>query len=178
MEENNNELQQIVDNEIKELETLNQIAQTPSENAEQAKINSPVKYVELTLSKFVSDAFELTRRDFELGDAIHQSLIQDLQMGALTPNQKIALLGTHSVNLNDRISKLVSPTLQLMTARQQAEIAAASQIAQSKQAQNNVTNITALNQSAPKDVIQGMTLLNNLLSTIVKEKNEENESKD
>jgi hypothetical protein len=167
------ENEEIIENEIKELEVLNQMSQVTTQEVDNAKIDSPVKFVEKSLSQFVADAFEVTRRDFELSDAIQQSLIQDLATGALTANQKIALLGTHSVNLNDRISKMVSPTLQLMTARQQAEIAAASQIATQKQAQNSITNITNLNQDAPKDVIQGMTLLNNLLTTIMKEKKEE-----
>jgi hypothetical protein len=150
--------------EIQELEKMNLLVQTESKEVANARVNSPVVAVETSLAMFVKDAFDVTRKDFEFGQVIEESLITDLQDDKLNPNQKIALYSSYAVNNNDKISKLLAPIMQLMTARQQAELAAAAQVASTQVAATTVSN--DLNKTAPRDVLQGMAQLQNLLSKL------------
>ena len=149
-----------VNTEITELERINHLMQSEDPAVIAARIDSPVKAVEGALSQFVKDAFDVTRSDFEFGKVIQDKLMQDIQNGSLNPNQLIALYSSFAVNSNDKISKLLSPIMQLMTARQQAELAAAASVAN---AHVNAEKANEITKTAPKDVLQGMKQLQDFL---------------
>lgn len=166
-----------VNKDIQVLEKMNDLSVNPPEDVIEAKVSdSPLESVERDLAKFTQDNFSLlmSQSDWvkEIQNEIRGRFGLSEKDGGLSANQLIALLTNESVNLNDRVSKLLGPTFQLMTARQQAEYAA-------KSAEMKNPNITINNGScgdpatirnATKDldkdhaqqVLQGMTTLANL----------------
>jgi hypothetical protein len=77
------------------------------------------------------------------------------------------LLSNDSVNLNDRVSKVMAPTFSLITSKQQAEIAARTQ--QEKMGPGGVsssTNIKEINQALDADLLNGLKAFNDLMSTL------------
>ena len=168
---------------IEVLEKMNELAANPPADVEAAKNkDSPLEAVEQDLAKFTQDNFSLLMTQSNWVQEIQAELRSRFGLsekdGGLSANQLIALLTNESVNLNDRIAKLLMPTFQLMTARQQAETAA-------KQAELKNPNITinnggvgsssdmrVINESLSKDhaqeVLQGMTALGNLSNLLSK----------
>lgn len=168
---------------IEVLEKMNELSINPPKDVEEAKNKeSPLEAVEDDLSKFTRDNFALLIKQSDWVQEIQNELRGRFGLsekdGGLSANQLIALLTNESVNLNDRIAKLLMPTFQLMTARQQAETAA-------KQAELKNPNITInngsaysqsdmrnINENLPKEhaqeVLQGMTALGNLSKLLSK----------
>lgn len=169
---------------IEVLEKMNELSINPPKDVEEAKNKeSPLEAVEEDLSKFTRDNFALliTQSNWvqEIQNELRSRFGLSEKDGGLSANQLIALLTNESVNLNDRIAKLLMPTFQLMTARQQAETAA-------KQAELKNPNITInngaggysqsdmrnINENLPKEhaqeVLQGMTALGNLSKLLAK----------
>ena len=128
---------------------------------------NPMESVEKSLSKFVDDAFDMTRSEFEFQKKIQEHALTRLDK--FTENQIIALLSNTGVNSADKISKTMNPWVQLATARQQAQIAAESaertaaiQTGQSP-ASLGGTAMRDLNESASKEVLQGVASLSQIL---------------
>lgn len=154
--------------EINVLEGMNKMLESNTDAVELAKIDTPVEAVEKKLSDFITDAFKATNRDFEFNERLKGELLR--RMPNMTDNQFIALFSNNAVNINDRVSKLIAPTISMMQAKQQAEIAAAKQQAQNQiivapNAQSG-TGINALDPSVPSDALAGMDQFTKLLSAI------------
>lgn len=168
---------------IEVLEKMNELSINPPADVEAAKNkDSPLEAVEQDLAKFTQDNFSLLMTQSSWVQEIQAELRSRFGLsekdGGLSANQLIALLTNESVNLNDRIAKLLMPTFQLMTARQQAETAA-------KQAEMKNPNITInnggygspselknatsnLDKDHAQQVLQGMTALSNLSTLLSK----------
>jgi hypothetical protein len=171
---NDKNIEKQAETELSQLERLNKIAQQVETLSEinNAKIITPVQQVEKSLSRFIDDAFTVTREDFELGKVLNEVLADKIKNRDFNENQLIALFNGYQVNVNDKISKIVAPTLQLMTTRQQAEISAQAQVQAAEKQVGNVTSLTSINQSAPKEVLLGVKQLTDVL-TLITQKNKE-----
>lgn len=176
MEENN------VDKNIETLTKMNELATTPSKEVDAAKLDNerPIKDVEESLSAFTKHTFDIIKEEYNFQKEIETEISQRLQLdandGGFTSNQLIALHTNNSVNLNDRISKVLGPTFQLMTSKQQAEIQAnATAKAAADKASVNINMggtpgsneyMKSVNEKASQQTLQGLTQLYNLLGGI------------
>jgi hypothetical protein len=161
--QNNDDPTSKVQSEINALSTMDKTLTTIPEDVKEAEISSPIKSVENSLSQFVKDSFDVTRKDFEFNEAIQAEIMARLP--EMKNTELIALLTNNKVNDNDRVSKILAPTFQLMTAKQNAEIQAAADAAKNGTTEdaNKSLNMRSINESTPKDVLQGMSQLRNLL---------------
>ncbi len=159
--------------ELAVLSELNKVAKT--ENPEAKTEKSPIGEVENALSLFVRDAMDVTRVDFQFNSALQEELLKRLP--GMSDNQIAALFSNTNVNLNDKISKVLGPTFQLMTSKQQAEMAKAQaeQKAQSVVVTGN--DMRQVNSTAPAEALQGMTSLNSTLQFIIQKMKEEGKTK-
>lgn len=166
-------------NEIQVLEDMDKrLTETSPEVLDITRQNHPIQEVENSLSKFTRDAFDYIREECnfqsEIENEIRRRLPLDEKEGGFTANQMIALLTNNTVNLNDRISKVLAPTFQLMTAKQQAEIAKSAEMKSAITINNGVGSeeMKKLNAASSQEVLQGLTNLNNLLNALSNKKTE------
>jgi hypothetical protein len=134
----------------------------PAEIAVAAKELTPVAKIENGLSDFLSHTFQMVQEEDAFKKKIQAELIQRLP--TLKNTELISLGISQSTNQNDMLSKIVSPTMQLLTAAQQAEMAK-----QQKEAQSvslSQTNIRELNTQAPTEVLTGMRAFMELLRAV------------
>lgn len=157
----------------KEMEVLEKVDSLCSKenlpSVENSRIKSPITSVEESLAQFVRDTFEVTKKDFEFNQSLQEELCRRLP--EMSNSELITLHSNSNVNNNDKVSKIINPTFGMITTKQQAEITAAKQ--QEREA-NVVVNtgmqtMAALNNTASKEVLQGMAALTNMLQSIVKE---------
>lgn len=156
-----------VQTEINALSSMDKNLSNVPDDVKKAEISSPIKSVENSLSQFVKDSFDVTRKDFEFNEQIQKEILTRLPQ--LKNTELIALLTNNKVNDNDKLSKLLAPTFQLMTAKQNAEIQAAADAMKNNPAQNagTSTNMRSVNESTSKDVLQGMSQLKNILEVFM-----------
>lgn len=179
-----NENQNNVDENIKVLEEMNALASVSSDAVQAAKLNdSPVRDVENSLGSFTRHTFEIINDEYDFQKCIEAEIQARLQLeakdGGFTSKELIALHTNNSVNLNDRISKVLGPTFTLMTEEVKAEIAARTAEKQQQQAQVNVNigsspeQMKQLNESVgggnrdeTQAILQGAFMLQNFLSQL------------
>src|SRR5574344_110682 len=145
-----------VQTEINALTTMNKNLTTVPKSVTDAEIKSPISSVENSLSQFVQDSFDVTRKDFEFNQSIQDEILSRLP--EFKNAELIALLTNNKVNDNDRINKILAPTFQLMTAKQQAEIAALSAQKNDKIDDLKSANMREINEDTDQKVLQGMTM--------------------
>lgn len=164
--EKNNDPEDIspVQTEINALTTMNKNLTTVPKSVTDAEIKSPISSVENSLSQFVQDSFDVTRKDFEFNQSIQDEILSRLP--EFKNAELIALLTNNKVNDNDRINKILAPTFQLMTAKQQAEIAALSAQKNDKIDDLKSANMREINEDTDQKVLQGMTMLKNLIDAV------------
>lgn len=85
---------------------------------------TPVDIVEGSVANFLGKLIDVTVESRKLSQSLEQSLEQDLD--EMTVTEKITLFNIDRSSTNDRWFKILSPTIGLLTARQQALIQAAS----------------------------------------------------
>lgn len=175
---------QEITKEIATLEKMNDLIEQPPAEVVEAKLSkTPLEDVERSLSDFTRDSFDLIRNDFqfreELKEEFRKRLQLDVNQGGISSRDFLGFFNSESVNMNDRISKVLGPTFQLMTAEQQAiqmtkqaELKANStniQINNANQGQAAQDKMKALNASEQVDqqTLQGMTQLANILQTMM-----------
>lgn len=162
-----------------QIDTLVKIDNMMEVSPEKRQDNSPVSSVETALSEFVKDSFDVTRKDYEFNNKIQEEIAKRLD--EFSNSELILLLTNNKVNDSDRLSKMLAPSFQMLTAKQQAEITAASQEKQAAiQATGTVaasasqsSSVKDMSDSASTELLKGMSQLSNLLSAItvsVKEK--------
>ncbi len=110
------------------------------------KITS-VDRVENALAEFVKDTFSMVNEDYKFNRLLRDELITKMQAGELNASQMVMLYTTDSVNISDRMSKTLSPLMQLFTSKQQAEMAKAQQ-KESPISTNNINDASTI--GAPK----------------------------
>lgn len=163
--------QQLINTEIETLEKMNKMLESNTENVQNAIIEKPTEVVEKRLSDFVADAFNATNKDFAFQEQLKDELRK--RFSSMTDGQIIALYSNNSVNLNDRVSKVIAPTFGMIQTKQQAEIAASKQLA----AQQIIVNPGQTSGSNPaqgldgdaneiRDVLAGSAVLSQLLQAI------------
>jgi len=113
-----------------------------------------VKLIEDSLGKFLNDTFEMARQEDVYQQAIKNAIIAKLP--DMKASELIALATSASTNKNDLISKLVSPTMQLLTAAQQNELAQKQKEQTPHYTQNNIKE---LNAATPTDILVGLQAL-------------------
>jgi hypothetical protein len=122
---------------------------------------SPVAKIESGLSDFLGHTFEMVKEEDDYKKQIQAELLSRLP--SLKSSELIALVTSASTNLNDQMSKIVSPTMQLLTAAQQVELAKQQkEQAQMQGATFNQNNIRELNATTPGEVLVGLQTLFNL----------------
>ena len=162
-----------------QIDTLVKIDNMMEVGLEKQQDNSPVSSVETALSEFVKDSFDVTRKDYEFNNKIQEEIAKRLD--EFSNSELILLLTNNKVNDSDRLSKMLAPSFQMLTAKQQAEITAASQEKQAAiQATGTVaasasqsSSVKDMSDNASTELLKGMSQLSNLLSAItvsVKEK--------
>ena len=139
----------------------NELVPVEDKIKEIAEKATPVKIMEGSLAKFVSDVFDMAREEDEYQQAIKEAIIAKLP--DMKPSELIALATSASTNKNDLISKVINPSMQLLTAAQANELSLRQQ---EKQPQYNQTNIREINTTTPTDVLQGLQTLFNLASSV------------
>lgn len=143
------------DKAITELQTLEKLATVPSESAAVAKLNeSPIRDVEKSLGDFTKHTFEIINKEYQFQETIEAEIAARLQLdakdGGFTAKELIALHTNNSVNLNDRVSKVLGPTFTLMTEEVKAEIAA--RTAEKQQQQQAQVNIAIGGNTSPEQM--------------------------
>ena len=165
--------------EIVELEKAREIISREhvSDATIQARIENPLSKVEESLARYISTraTMDLDRNDFS-------KLIMDklaARIDEMSTEQLLGLFGTDRVTSTDAMSKFLGPTSQVITAKQQAEIAAESRrlSAQEKQAGvqiaigqvgNNTQQAQLAAEAAPRQALQGLTIISQLIQAIEK----------
>lgn len=165
--------------EISDLERAHEIiSNPPSQEVVDATITNPVAKVEEAVANYVSTATEVYMTNNQFSDAIRADILRRLP--SLSNEQVLGLFGTDRVTGTDQMAKLLGPTFQLMTARQQAEIAekgrreAAAEKMAATGVQVNIGNVgngldsaRAANESLDKnqaqEVLQGLTVISQLI---------------
>ena len=158
-----------IQDQINTIVKIDNMLEVPQEKPD----NSPVSSVETALSEFVKDSFDVTRKDYEFNNKIQEEIAKRLD--EFSNSELILLLTNNKVNDSDRLSKMLAPSFQMLTAKQQAEITAASQEKQAAiQATGTVaaasnganTTLKSMNENASAELLTGMSQLNNLLNAI------------
>ena len=139
----------------------------PSEDieiSESTKKLSPVLKIETGLSNFLQNAFNIAVQEQEFHNKIEKEIVSRLPQ--LKNSELIALATANRTNQNDLFSKLVAPTLQLATARQQNEMTQLQK--QENSTTISQTNIHEVNQMAPQEVLVGLKSLFDLANVLKK----------
>jgi len=122
---------------------------------------SPVQKIETGLSSFLENTFKMVNEEDSYKKQLQAEIITRLPQ--LKNSELIALLTSASTNLNDQMSKVVSPTMQLLTAAQQAEMAKQQKEIQNQQNIMSQTNFKELNMVAPQEVLAGFKALTDFI---------------
>ena len=88
---------------------------------------SPLEHVESSIAYFINKAIDATIASNRLSAALEDSLIQSLD--SMKNDEKIALYNIERTASNDRLSKLITPTIGAIAQQEQARI----QMLQAKQ---------------------------------------------
>lgn len=172
--------EQNLNQDIATLETMNKLAGTDSPAVKEARLDSaPIRDVESSLASFTKHTFNIISEEYDFQKKIEDEIKARLQLseknGGFSSKELIALHTNNFVNLNDRVSKVLGPTFQLMTSEVNADIAARASIEKQQQAQVNINLGTDsaqaknLNENcgASKEesqaILQGIFQLQNLL---------------
>lgn len=175
----NNQSQFNIPQDIETLEKMNALATVPSTAVAEARLDpSPVRDVESSLASFTEHTFNIISEEYNFQKKIEKEIEARLQLseknGGFSSKELIALHTNNFVNLNDRVSKVLGPTFQLMTSEVNADIAARAAV-EKQQAQVNIAiggnseGAKALNENCGNSkeeaqaILQGIFQLQNLL---------------
>jgi hypothetical protein len=145
--------------ENKDLATLEAIAAklgAGSPAADVVRIDDPVSAIEDGLVDFVGHAFDRVKENHALENAINAQLLT--RVSEANYGQLIELKGTVTQSNNDADSRLINPFAGAILAKQAAELADGP----------NGPADEIVYKKASKDVLQGLTALNQLLSVATK----------
>lgn len=137
------------------------------DNNEEKEESSPIRMVENSIANFLEQAIKVTIDSTKLSRALEDDLIKSLS--DMKTDEKIALFNIERSSNNDRLFKLLSPTINMITAKQQAEIQAqAKKDAQQAAVQVNVgagsTLDSTIASKTPAEVEIGLNTLFQLLA--------------
>lgn len=184
-----------VSTDIATLEKLNSLAVKDSLPAvENSKMETPVAAMERKLEQYMGNGLRALTADLEFTEE-WKAIIRE-RFNTMDDKVLMNAFANWNTVLNDRISKMTAPPMNLFTERQKAEIAESNkrEMAAERKAnaqQNNITINTGgqvsneklrnLNEDATPDVINGLNNLYSLLGAFAAAKNkmeqQENEEK-
>ena len=126
--------------------------------------STPVTLMTNALSTFMADVFEEVRQENMYINKLREDILNDLPN--MKASEKIALITNETTNRNDMTSKVISPTMQLMTTLQQNELQERKERAEREaKASERVigpNNIVQVSDVAPAEVLAGLQALFNL----------------
>src|SRR5574344_1763611 len=126
---------------------------------------TPVTVMENSLSAFMGDVFDQVRKEEDYQQKIKSQIIKNLP--TMKNQELIALMTSASTNKNDLISKVISPTMGLMTAAQKNEMAERKEMIKNKEetiiGHGNLSQMTAM---APSEVLAGLQALFNMANAV------------
>lgn len=167
--------------DVNTLKQLNEL--DVSQNVNAAKLSkTPIQDVEESLGSFTKHTFEIVKDEYEFQKSIESEIQARLQLdpkdGGFTSKELIALHTNNSVNLNDRISKILGPTFTLMTEEVRAEINARTSLEKQQAAVNinlgsaspdnmRIANETCGNgnKDDTQAILQGLNQLFNIINS-------------
>ena len=126
-----------------------------------AEKSTPVKLIENSLAKFLQDTFMMAREEDEYQKKLKEEIIRRLP--DMKPSELIALMTSASTNKNDMLSKLISPTMSLLTASQQNELSLRQAEKSPQYTQNNIKEI---NTNTPAEIMIGLESLRHFMSSL------------
>jgi hypothetical protein len=145
-----------MENENTELEIIPQ-----TEIQEVAKEITPVSQIEQGLADFLGHTFDMVLEEDLYFKEIKKEVVKRLP--TMKDSEIIALSTNTGTLFNDRQSKILAPTMQLLSAAQQAEMAKAQKEIQNQQNVLSQVNVRELNQVTPNEVQVGMKALMDLI---------------
>lgn len=126
---------------------------------------TPVSMMTNALSTFMADIFEEVRQEDMYINTLRQDIIADLPN--MKPSEKIALITSETTNRNDMASKVIAPTMQLLTTMQQNEIAERKErMKEEEKKVINISNVSQVADAAPSEVLKGLQQLFNFNNVI------------
>lgn len=136
---------------------------------------TPMDQLEEDVMTFVKDAFAVTMGSTFVKRALEEKLVERVKTDQMKNDELITLYNIEHTSDNDRIFKLLSPSIGVITNRQNAEIQAAAKKEQ-LQSQANGTNVNIaigsngrdalLASETPPEVTSGLNTLHNLLQAM------------
>lgn len=143
------------------------------EKTEQEYKPTPLESVEKSVATFIDKSIEATIASSRLAAALEESLIFDLDK--MKPEEKIALLNIERSAMNDRISKLITPTIGATVQQEQARMQMKQQAVTNNPAvQVNIGGGNPLDAQlaakASPEAISGLDVLSKLLTQALAKK--------
>ena len=114
--------------------------------------------MENALSTFMADIFEEVRQENLYAATLREHVLSRLD--EMKPSEIIALITSESTNKNDLVSKVISPTMQLLTVAQQNELAERKEKAKEEEKKVvSTSNIGQVSELAPSEFLFGLQTL-------------------
>ena len=159
-------------------------AVTSIEKGEDKKEETPIDEVIKSLADFTKEAFSITLEQTKLTKALEDSFIDDIKNGSMSTAERISLYNVQQSAQNDRISRMMNPTSQMINEKNRAQIESdrrKEQMQQQALAGNGGTNLqlnigtasamdAKVASTAPAEVTLGLLALNNMLGAMKTEK--------
>lgn len=172
-----------IDKEISDLERAHEIISKPViPEVEDVKISNPSTKVEEALASYIDTKTKMDLKRNDFSELIMEKISSRLD--TMSTEQLLGLFGTDRVTSTDSMSKLINPTTQMLTTKQQAEIAAENrrvaaaekasqngnvQIAIGMPGANPVQAAQVANEKAPREALQGLDMISHLLQAMNKQ---------
>lgn len=149
------------------------------ENTDIIPIPSPpnrVDPLEEALTKFMVKAYEeSSQKDFDFEDYLQIKLREAIESGEISGPQLMTLYLNHQTSRNDRLSRLITPFANI--AAKKAELASLEAIKELELKHSiDSEDFKSANEKAPsKNILQGLSTLNQLLGEFASNQKEEEE---
>lgn len=115
-----------------------------------------------TLTAFVDDVCEQVRQEELYISQLRECALREAQSGGMKASELIALLTSATSNKNDLVSKVISPTMQLLAEAQRNEIQERREIQKEKEEMKKMVSPSGIRQVsdiAPSEVLIGLQAL-------------------
>ena len=122
---------------------------------------TPVTLMTNGLSAFMNDVFEMSRQEDLYIQQLRQNILAD--WNTFKPETKAMIVTSETTNRNDLASKVIAPSMQMLTALQQNELAERKERMQQKEnAVIHASSIQQVSAAAPAEVLAGLQALFNM----------------
>ncbi len=144
------------------------IESQPTQAVEAARINSPSDRLEEAFTSYVTSQLQASKKDEEFSDFLRDQVKGQLELGTMNANQLMTILLNFETSKNDRLSRFIQPFAQLSLANKQAELQA-QMVMQEAAVQQETSSLASgnykiANQELSKEVLQGLSTFNHIIS--------------